>query len=126
MADEQDDAEKTEEPSQYRIDESRKKGEVASSKELNTVILLAGTLMTVVLCSAFVYEEFSEYLAWILRLDFQRAYQEKEFIEIINLYIKMTIENDASASKSFGISLITTISDCCAHCFTGASCCAIV
>jgi len=82
VADENDD-EKTEEPSQYRIDESRKKGEVASSKELNTVILLAGTLMTVVLCSAFVYEEFSEYLAWILRLDFQRAYQEKEFIEII-------------------------------------------
>ncbi len=83
MADEQDDSEKTEEPSQYRIDESRKKGEVASSKELNTVILLAGTLMTVVLCSAFVYEEFSEYLAWILRLDFQRAYEEKEFVEII-------------------------------------------
>jgi flagellar biosynthetic protein FlhB len=36
-----------------------------------------------VLCSAYVYEEFSEYLSWLLRLDFQRVYEKKEFIEVI-------------------------------------------
>ncbi len=83
MAEERDDAEKTEEPSQYRIDEARNKGDVASSKELNSIILLSGTLLTTVLCGAFVYDEFTEYLSWLLRLDFQKAYQEKEFIEVI-------------------------------------------
>jgi flagellar biosynthetic protein FlhB len=36
-----------------------------------------------VLCSAYVYEEFSEYLSWLLRLDFQRVYEKKEFVEVI-------------------------------------------
>ena len=80
---EENDAEKTEEPSQYKIDESRKKGEVASSRELNSVLLLSGTLMTVILCSAFIYDEFTTYLTWLLRLDIAKAYQEKEFIEVI-------------------------------------------
>lgn len=83
MAEEKDSGEKSEEPSQYRLDESRKKGEVAASRELNSVILLAGTLLTTVLCSAYVYEEFSEYLSWLLRLDFQRVYEKKEFVEVI-------------------------------------------
>ncbi|MBY0518024.1 MAG: flagellar biosynthesis protein FlhB [Bacteriovoracaceae bacterium] len=83
MADEQDNGEKTEEPSQYKIDEARKNGDVASSRELNSIILLSGTLMATVLCGAIVYEEFTEYLSWLLRLDFQKAYQEKEFAEVI-------------------------------------------
>ena len=52
MAEENDD-EKTEEPSQYRIDESRKKGEVAVSKELSSVILLSGSLLTLIICGVF-------------------------------------------------------------------------
>lgn len=83
MAEESDD-EKTEEPSQYRLDEMRKKGEVASSKELNSIILLSGTLMATVLCGTFVYEEFTEYLSWLMRLDFQKTYQSKEFAEVIS------------------------------------------
>lgn len=83
MAEEKDSGEKTEEPSEYRLEESRKQGDVASSRELNSVILLSGTLLTTILCSAYVYEEFSAYLAWLLRLDVQKAFQEKEFIDVI-------------------------------------------
>ena len=102
MAEERDDGEKTEEPSQYRIDEARKKGDVASSRELNSIILLAGTLMTVVLCSAFVYEEFTEYLSWLLRLDIKKAYGEKEFIEVIEKTAWMALK---CVGPAFGASL---------------------
>lgn len=83
MAEENDD-EKTEEASDYRLEEMRKKGDVASSRELNSVILLSGTLMATVLCGAFVYEEFTEYLGWLMKLDFQKTYQSKEFAEVIS------------------------------------------
>jgi flagellar biosynthesis protein FlhB len=75
----QDDQEKTEEPSQYRLDEFRKKGEVAYSRELNSVLLITGTLLTLILCSVYVYETFDEYLSWLLIQDFQKIY-DKELI----------------------------------------------
>jgi flagellar biosynthesis protein FlhB len=84
VADESDnDDEKTEEPSQYRIEESRKKGEVAQSKELSSVVLLSGSLLTLILSSMFVYEQFTEYIDWLYRLDFRLIYTSKKFAEII-------------------------------------------
>jgi flagellar biosynthetic protein FlhB len=83
MADENDD-EKTEEPSQYRIDESRKKGEVAVSKELSTVVLLSGSLLTLIICGVFVYEQFTEYIDWLYRQDFKHIYEAKKFQDVIS------------------------------------------
>ena len=46
MADTEDQAQKTEEPTQKKLDDARKKGQVASSREVNTwFMLLAGTIM---------------------------------------------------------------------------------
>jgi flagellar biosynthesis protein FlhB len=83
MAEENDD-EKTEEPSQHRIDESRKKGEVAVSKELSSVVLLSGSLLTLILSGVFVYEQFTEYIDWLYRLDFKQIYTAKKFGDIIS------------------------------------------
>lgn len=77
MADESDDDEKTEEPSQYKIEESRKKGDVASSKELNSVLLLSGTLMVLVLSGVFVYETFNDYLEWLYVQDAQKIFTKE-------------------------------------------------
>lgn len=82
MADENDD-EKTEEPSQYRIDESRKKGEVAVSKELSSVVLMSGSLLTLIVCGVFVYEQFTEYIDWLYRLDFKHIYEAKKFQDVV-------------------------------------------
>lgn len=83
MADEsENDAEKTEEPSQYRIDEARKKGDVASSKELSSVLLLSGSLLTLILCGFYVYEVFTEYIEYVYRLDWKMAYEKEKFAEI--------------------------------------------
>lgn len=83
MAEENDD-EKTEEPSQHRIDESRKKGEVAVSKELSSVILLSGSLLTLILSGVFVYEQFTEYIDWLYRLDFKQIYTAEKFGDVIS------------------------------------------
>ena len=46
MAEDQDDGQKTEEPTQRRLDEARRKGQVATSREVNHALMLgAGALM---------------------------------------------------------------------------------
>jgi len=46
VADDQDDGQKTEEPTQRRLDEARRKGQVASSREVNhALVLAAGALL---------------------------------------------------------------------------------
>jgi flagellar biosynthetic protein FlhB len=47
MAEEQDDSQKTEEPSQKRLDEARQKGDVASSREVNHWFMIAAATLLV-------------------------------------------------------------------------------
>lgn len=77
MADEQDDGEKTEEPSAHRIEEFRKKGDVASSRELTSVLVLAASMLTLSLSMVFVYEEMTNYIEWLYTLDIASAFSEK-------------------------------------------------
>ena len=50
MAEDQDPAQKTEEPTQKRIEESRRKGQVATSREVNHwFIILGATLLVIML-----------------------------------------------------------------------------
>lgn len=77
MADENDTGEKTEEPSQSRIDEFRKRGEVASSKELNSVLVLSASILTLALTLVYTYETLSNFVHWLYALDIEAAYTEK-------------------------------------------------
>jgi flagellar biosynthesis protein FlhB len=79
----ENDDEKTEEPSLYKLEESRKKGDVASSKELNSVLLLSGSLLTIIVSSMYVYEIFTQYIDWIYRQDFLLIYTQERFADII-------------------------------------------
>jgi flagellar biosynthesis protein FlhB len=101
VADENDD-EKTEEPSQYRMDEARKKGDVASSKELSSVLLLSGSLLTLILCGVFIYETFTEYIDWIYRQDSKGVYTTEKFHDVIN-YTAWTMVK--CVGPSFGASI---------------------
>lgn len=101
MADENDD-EKTEEPSQYKIDESRKKGDVASSKELSSVLLLSGSLLTLIICGVFIYETFTEYIDWIYRLDFKMIYTQEKFADVISQTMWTLVK---CVAPSFGASV---------------------
>ena len=84
MADESDsDAEKTEEASQHRIDEFRKRGDVASSRELTSVIVLSACTLTLMLSVVYIYEQMSEFITWLYNLDVAFAYTEKSFKTIV-------------------------------------------
>lgn len=75
MAD--DSGEKTEDPSQHRIDEARKKGDVASSKELNSVLILAGSFSVLIISTLYIFELLSEYIEWLYSLEITKAYTEE-------------------------------------------------
>jgi flagellar biosynthetic protein FlhB len=83
MAEESDSGEKTEEPSQYRIDEFRKKGQVAQSKEVNSLLVLSACIMATTLSGVYVYEVFTEFIYWLMKLDPAKAYSEKLIQDII-------------------------------------------
>jgi flagellar biosynthetic protein FlhB len=101
MADENDD-EKTEEPSQHKIDESRKKGDVAQSKELSSVLMLTGSLMTLIICGVFIYEQFTEYIDWVYKQDFKHVYEKEKFLEVISHTMWTLVK---CVAPSFGASL---------------------
>lgn len=85
MADDNDDfSEKTEEPSSHRIEEFRKRGEVSSSKELTSVLLLAANIITISLGMLFIFEILEEYVHWLYALDFDKAYSPKMLKEIVS------------------------------------------
>lgn len=77
MAEETEDAEKTEEPSQHRIEEFRKKGDVASSRELTSVLVLAACLLTLSLSLVYIFEQLTSYVEWLYTLDVSQAYAPK-------------------------------------------------
>lgn len=68
---------KTEEPSTYRIEQFRKRGEVASSKELTSILLLLGSVMVLGLSVTFILETITEYLRYLVSLDAEQAYTEQ-------------------------------------------------
>ncbi len=77
-----DSGEKTEEPTQHRIDEARKKGDVSSSKELNSVLILSGVFSVLILSSLYIFEVMSEYIGWLYTLDMRQAFTKELGTEI--------------------------------------------
>ena len=83
MAEEYENQEKTEEPSAHRIEEFRKRGEVASSRELTGILVLSACTLVLMTSLSFVYEELTLLVEWLYSLDFHTAYMEKSQTTII-------------------------------------------
>ena len=71
------DGEKTEDPSTYRIEEFRKRGEVASSKDLTSILVLSACVLALALSFVYIYEVLSNYIEWLYALDISKAYTEQ-------------------------------------------------
>jgi flagellar biosynthetic protein FlhB len=71
-----DSGEKTEDPSQQKIDDARKKGDVASSKELNSVLILAASFSVLIFSTIYMFELLEEYIRWLYTLDITKVYTE--------------------------------------------------
>lgn len=83
MAEELEDfGEKTEEPSSYRIEEFRKRGEVASSKEVTSILILFGNFLIISFGIFYIFESMEEYVNWLYYLNFQGAISQELLGEI--------------------------------------------
>ncbi len=101
MADEMDDADKTEDPSTYRVEEFRRRGEVASSKELTSILVLFAALLITGLSLMYIFETFTDYVEWLYTLDFANAYTEK-MLKMITLKT-VTVLGKATAPSFLGL-----------------------
>ena len=99
---EQEVGEKTEEPTQHRIDEFRKRGEVASSKELTGVLVLSVSVLTLMVSTMFIYETIDEFIRWVYSLDAATAFSKKSFRLIV-------VETSWTIIKCLAPMLIATV-----------------
>ena len=95
MADEQDNqsGEKTEEPSSYRIEEFRKRGDVASSRELTSSIVLGSSFFVVSVLMIYLFETFSNFLTFFINLDPKVAFTEEGLAMIFDKSINVALKS---------------------------------
>jgi flagellar biosynthetic protein FlhB len=67
MADDNDDSQKTEAPTQRRLDEAREHGDVVKSQEVNTLILLAGGTLVIAIFGQPAAKAFAQYFLVFLQ-----------------------------------------------------------
>ncbi len=94
MADDSD-AEKTEEPTAHKIEESRKKGEVASSKELTSILVLSASVLTLTLSLVYMYEILNDYVRWLYSLDAAKAYTPEMLEKILEKSVMAALKSVA-------------------------------
>lgn len=85
MAEESDDEDKTEDPSPYRLEKSREKGEVAVSKELNTTLILGACFAAFIFSSLYMFEILGEYIDDIYRLAPDSALTREGVIHLVEI-----------------------------------------
>jgi flagellar biosynthetic protein FlhB len=83
---------RTEEPSQHRIDQFRKRGEVSSSKELTSVLILFSCFLTIGMTLIFAYEEMTLFVEYLYGLNYEQAYNEKNFKQITERIIEVILK----------------------------------
>jgi len=95
LAEEADDADKTEDPSQYRLDEFRRKGEVGFSKELNSVLVLSACFFSLILSITFIFESVHEVMKYVYSISIDKAFTEKEIRKILIMSVTSILKCSA-------------------------------
>ncbi|MBT7611218.1 MAG: flagellar biosynthesis protein FlhB [Bacteriovoracaceae bacterium] len=94
MAEEsKDQSEKTEDPTAHRIEQFRKRGEVASSKELTSVLVLAAAFLTLSLSLVYIYEVLGAYVEWLYGLDTSKVYTEQNLKLVMNKTVTAALKS---------------------------------
>ena len=88
MAEDKDDnQDKTEDPSQYRLEKSKEKGDVVSSKDLTGIMVVAAAIGTLLLTSAYMFEEMWVICEKLLNVDIETTFTSKEILILFNYVI---------------------------------------
>lgn len=112
MSKENDTGEKTEDPTPRKIEESRRKGEVAFSKELNSVLILAASVLTLTLSMVYIYEQLNAYIQWLYSLDPELAFEGEAFKSVIKSTVGVALR---CVAPIFFVVLCTSILACIAQ-----------
>ena len=83
MEEEGQEGEKTEEPSMHRIEEFRKRGDVAQSRELTNAIVLGSCFFIIALSIGFAFEKFKDYILFFMDVTTEYAFSEEGKSEIL-------------------------------------------
>lgn len=92
MAEDSDDEDKSEDPSPYKIEKSREKGEVAISRELNTTVVLAACFVAFLLSSVYMFETLGKYIDDIYRLVPETALTRQGVMSIVELSMETILK----------------------------------
>ncbi len=103
MEEEDDSSEKTEEPSLQRLEEFRRKGMVASSRELISFFLLLSSLTTIFFSTVYSYEVIKEFFDFIFLLNSQTSFTKEAMEKIISqsLWVILKISGPVLLSTVF-------------------------
>lgn len=83
MAEESENDDKTEDPSAYRLEKSREKGEVAISRELNTIVVLSACFVVFLFSTYYMFELISQFIDDLYRLTPEAALSRQGVIKLI-------------------------------------------
>lgn len=75
--DQSSDADKTEEPSAHRLQEFRNRGDVASSRDLTSILILCASIMTLTLTIVYIYETLGHFFEWVYGLKVEAAFSKE-------------------------------------------------
>ena len=113
LADESDNqsGEKTEDPSSYRIEEFRKKGDVASSRELTSSIVLGVSFFLISVSMVYLFETFGNFIRFYISLDPKVAFSEAGQSLIFQKALDLIIQSAGPILLTILlVSVITTVS----------------
>ena len=88
----EDAGEKTEEPTQHRIDEFRKRGEVASSRELTSIFILSASVFVLFFSTVYIYETMVDFFKWVYGLNVSKAFLEESLKIIFSKMIWVAVK----------------------------------
>jgi flagellar biosynthetic protein FlhB len=105
MAD-QDDAEKTEEPTPKKLSEARNKGQIAQSKEINSFALLLGALLLIAVAASFVASRLYAPLAILVE---QSAVYRIDAVSAGTILWDLTVSTLIALSPVFGAIMVLAL-----------------
>jgi flagellar biosynthetic protein FlhB len=84
MSEDKDDQDKTEEPSQYRLEKSREKGDVVSSKDLTGIMVVTAAIGTLLFTGTYMLEEIWTIAEVVLSSNLETTFTQKGILAIFN------------------------------------------
>jgi len=111
MSEESESDDKTEDASLYRLEKAREKGDVAISKEIGSIMVLAGCFFTFILSSYYMFEEMTHFIENMSKLNITNLYSKNGIQEFLELSVFTMLK------ISFPIFLVSLVLGICAPLF---------